>query len=555
MKKYFVIGIVLTLFLTSIIKAEDLYENQLNKGIINSDPYAYLLIEKAKNEKDKQESLLKEALKFSPHLPAVYFELSKTSFNLTTTGFFRTIDYLRQGIEKYRYNFWWSFMLTATITSSILISFFATILLYILIRIPLDLSLFKHDIEENKVKLSLLLAFVFSVLGPIFLLGSLLMLISFYKNKWGKSIFYSYLTVLIISPVILHIIALFFTAPASAEFKAIVDVNESRGNRYAISILKGKNDANAIFSYGLALKREGRYDEAIEAYNSLLKIKSDSRIYNNLANCYFAISNFEKAKELYLKAKEIKQTPAVLYNLSQVYRETLDFEKGEEYFLQAQKMNDKAVSMFTAISSRNPNRFVIDETFSFPEIWGLAKNIKVNSATSGFSFFKPTIIPLIAICMIVFFIFIDRHFKNRAYRCKRCGKIICPSCEKHILWGHMCRNCYRSIVRIDELDAKERVARLLTVYAHQTKRRNIMKLLSFILPGSAQIYAGSIIQGFLILWAFLFFFFLPFMNRVFIPEVPGSMPLWFNLLSLTILIIIYVVSNLVTRRRIARGWL
>ncbi len=555
MKKYFIIPIVLTLLLVSILKADNLYENQLNKGIINSDPYAYLLIEKAKNDKEKAGSFLKEALKFSPDLPAVYFELSKTSFNLTSTGFFQTIDYLRQGIEKYRHNFWWSFMLTATITSSILISFFTAILLYILIRIPMDLSLFKHDIEESRMKLLLLLAFIFSVLGPLFLLGSLLMLISFYSNKWGKSILYSYLAVLILSPVILHIVSLFFTAPASAELKGIVEVNESRGNKYAISILKGNNDTPALFSYALALKREGRYDESVEVYNSLLKIKPDSRIYNNLANCYFATGNFEKARELYLKAKEIKQTPAIFYNLSQVYRETLDFEKGEEYFLQAQKMNEEAVSMYRSIAGRNPNRLVIDETLSFPEIWGIAKNIKLKASTMGFSVVKTSIIPLIAIGMIAFFIFIDRRFKNRAYRCKRCGKIICPLCEKHILWGHMCRNCYRSIVRIDELDAKERVARLLTVYAHQTRRRNIIKFLSFILPGSAQIYAGSIVQGFLVLWAFLFFLFLPFMNRVFITEVPGSMPLWFNLLSFTILIIIYILSNLVTRRRVARGWL
>jgi tetratricopeptide (TPR) repeat protein len=555
MKKYSIFLIILILFLPSILKAGDLYENQLNKGIINSDLYAYLMIEKAKNDKEKAESFLREALKFSPDLPAAYFELSRASFNFTSNGFFQTVDYLRQGIEKYRHNFWWSFMFTATITSSIMISFFAAIFLLILIRISIDLSLFKHDIKENRVKLSLLLTFIFSVLGPLFLLGSLLMLISFYRDKWGKSVLYSYLSVLIISPVIFHIISLFFTAPASAELKGIVEVNESRGNSYAISILKGNNNASALFSYGLALKREGRYNEAIEVYDSVLKIKSDSRVYNNLANCYFAINNFEKAKELYLKAKEIKQTPAIFYNLSQVYRETLDFEKGEEYFLQAQKMDQQAVSMYRAIASRNPNRFVIDETLSFPEIWGIAKNIKVKVSTMGFSIVPPSLIPLIAIGMIAFFIFIDRYFKNRAYPCKRCGKIICPSCEKHILWGHMCRNCYRSIVRIDELDAKERVARLLAVYAYQTKRRNIIKLLSFILPGSAQIYAGSIVQGFLILWIFLFFLALPFMNRVFIPEVHGSMPLWFSLLSLAILIIIYIVSNFITRRRVARGWL
>lgn len=555
MKKFFIFLIALIVFLPSVVKADDFYEIQLNKGIKNSDSYAYLLIEKAKSDKEKAENFLKEALKYSPDLPSVYFELSKTNFNLTSNGFFQTIDYLRQGIEKYRHNFWWSFMFTATITSSFLISFFAAILIYVIIRIPLDIPLFMHDIKEDKVKLSILFSFIFSVLGPLFLLASMLILVSFYKNKWGKSILYAYLFFTIISPIIFYVLSLFFTVPVSKEIKGIVQVNESRGNRYALSVLKGSNNPSSLFSYGLALKREGRYDEAIEVYNSSLKIKPDPRIYNNLANCYFALSDFEKAKEFYLKSKEIKQTPAVLYNLSQIYRETLDFEKGEEFFLKAQGMDQKAVSKYRTIANRNPNRFVIDDTLSFSEIWGLVKNIKATPTTMGFSVIPSSLIPLVAIIMFAFFVFIDRRFKNWAYSCKRCGKIICSSCEKHILWGHMCRNCYRSIIKIDELDAKERIARLLTVYAHQTKRRNIIKILSFILPGSAQIYAGSYVQGFLITWIFMFFIFLPLMNKYFLPDVPGSMPQWFNLSSLAILLIVYIISNIFTRRRIARGWL
>ena len=65
---------------------------------------------------------------------------------------------------------------------------------------------------------------------------------------------------------------------------------------------------------------------------------------------------------------------------------------------------------------------------------------------------------------------------------------------------------------MDELEAKERVSKLLSIYEHQKKRRNIMKIFSFLMPGVSQIYAGKILVGVLFLWPFLFFLFIPVTN-------------------------------------------
>ena len=105
--------------------------------------------------------------------------------------------------------------------------------------------------------------------------------------------------------------------------------------------------------------------------------------------------------------------------------------------------------------------------------------------------------PVIALLMGILFFILNRHFENKAYRCNRCGKILCYHCEKHLLWRNMCLQCYRSLVKLDELDAKERVARLLTVYEHQKKRRTMIKALSFLIPGSGQLYAGTMLYGLL----------------------------------------------------------
>ena len=180
-------------------------------------------------------------------------------------------------------------------------------------------------------------------------------------KKWDRIALYLYLIVLLFSPLVFKAVSVIFTAPASGELKAVVEVNEAQGNTYALSVLSGKDNPVEVFSYALALKRDGRYGEAIDAYNKILALKPDPRTYNNLANCYVALNDFDKAKELYQKAIQMKPLPSTLYNLSQSYRVTLNFDKGEEYFLAAQRLDTDAVLNFRRTAGRNPNRFVVDE--------------------------------------------------------------------------------------------------------------------------------------------------------------------------------------------------
>jgi len=251
----------------------------------------------------------------------------------------------------------------------------------------------------------------------------------------------------------------------------------------------------------------------------------------------------------------MKPLPSALYNLSQVYREMLDFDKGEEYFLSAQRLDHDAVSRFRSIAGRNPNRFVIDEGLSVATLLDYAKRKTYHTSTVGLSPVHPIIMIVIALLMAALFYIFDQHFNTWAYRCNRCGKILCSKCEKHILWGHMCLQCYRSLVKLDELDAKERIAKLLNVYEYQKKKRDIIKLFSFIIPGSGQIYAGNILYGLLFLWLFLFFLSIPITNSIFVLGLSNFSHLWLNISSIFLMVVVYVVSNIITRRRLAKGWL
>jgi len=545
---------LLFLVVPSILSGEDFYNEQLNHGIRNSEPYAYMLIQQAELNKEQAKDILEEALKYSPDLPATYFALSKTSLEFSTEGVFKTIDYLLKGIGAYKQNFWWSFSIVYSLFTSAVGSLICSVIIIILIRLPVDIPLLSHDLKEDRTRIFSLLALVPAFISPLFFLGGVLVIIGMYMTKWNKLSVYVYFLFLLISPLLFDTAVMFLNALSSGTLKAIVQVNESKGNRYALSVLKGSDGYVEQFSYALALKREGGYHEAMNIYNKLVSERPTPEAYNNLANCYVALGDIETAKELYKRSIAIRKIPSNLYNLSVLSRETLDYDKGDEYFLSAQRLDREAVSEFRRIFSKNPNRFVIDESLTHSEFWKYAERT-LSRYTINFSLLPHIFISIGALVMMVFFYILNRRFKHVAYKCKRCGSILCNKCEKRVLWGRMCLRCYLSLVKLDELDAKERITRLLSVYKYQKTRRDIIKFISLILPGSGQVYAGSILNGLLFLWLFLFFLFIPITNTLFVPGTSYFSHSWLSVIALILMGVVYTACNIIIRRRLAKGWL
>jgi tetratricopeptide (TPR) repeat protein len=553
--KKFLISIFFILFIPSFIYGNNLYEEQLDKGLENFDAYSYFLIEKSRSDPSKAEEILLTAMRYSPNLPAVYFELSKVTFSFSTQGFFQSFDYMIRGIETYTKNFWWSFMAIGSLFMSLIISLILSFIIIVIVRLFRDIPLFSHDIMEQRSRISLFLLLISATAGPILFIGGVLILLGLYMKRKDRFVVYLYLLFLLLLPLILKTSSMFFSLPSSKVLKGVVLVNESKNNKYTLTALRNNNDDIALFSYALALKREGRYDEAIRIYNKLLSKKPDPKIYVNLANCYFAKGEIETAKKLYEKAIQIKPLVSAYYNLSQVARISLDLEKGEEYFLYAQRLDSEAVSKFQSIFGHNPNRFVIDEVIPTSDIWRYVLHKEIKVSNFGLSTIPLSIIPFIALFFMMLFYILNKRIKQRAYKCHKCGTILCPRCEKKILWGNMCPECFKTLVRLHELDARERIARLQLVYEHQKRNRRMMNIFSFIMPGFAQIYAGEILRGLFFLWTFLFLLSTLMLSSIFITGEPYSSHIWSTWGSIPLLIIVYIVSNIITRRRISRGWL
>lgn len=532
--------------------AEELYESRLDEGLSTTEPYSYLLITLAHQNRAQAKELIEKARRYSPDLPAVYFEMAKEGFRPSPNGILQGLDYFREGIKAYGRNFWWAFSLAGLASLSLFLSFLLSLLVVLIIRSPLDARLIVHEGREEKKRLLLLIIPLgLSLLGPVALAAGAFFLIGLYFKKENKALVYASLLFFAASPFLMKELSPFLSSPSS--LRAIVAVNEGKDNRYALWSLKGRNDFPSAFSYALALKREGHYQEAIEAYKGLAGrvLRPDPRVLINLGNAYYGFKDMEAAKEAYQKSIGVTPLPSAYYNLSQLYREMLDFPKGDEYFLGAAKLSPEAVTRFTSIASTNPNRFVVDETLPFSVLWEYAirsGNISLSAVDVPVFF--------LAVAMIPGFYFLNRKLKYRALRCKRCGAVFCSRCSRTVVWGEMCSRCFVSLVKIEEMDSRERVARLLSIYQSQSRRRNTTKLISYAIPGAGHIYSGKILAGFLFAWSFLFCLVLLVMNSLF--SASGVFPFtqgWITLLVVIFMVLSYVGAILHIRRRIHKGWL
>lgn len=528
--------------------AEDIYESRLDRGLKNNEPYSYVLIKKSHADPLRAKSLLTEAIKHSPDLPPAYFEMAKKSFSPSASGMFESLDYTIKGFKAYKENFWWLMSISGLFTASLMLSFVIALALVLAVRLFTDTPLLSHDIKENRKKILIAMLLVpLSFLGPLFFMTGSLLLLGLYFRGMNKTVVYASVLLLLLSPLCLGFINMFLSAPSS-ELRAISAVNESRDNKYAVSVLKNKDDFISLFSYGLALKREGHYEEAIAAYKKLLASHPNPRAYVNLGNSYAGVNDLAAAKESYKKSLELKPLASAYYNLSQVSRETLDFAKGEEYFTEAIKLSSESVSHFASAASQNPNRFVIDETLPISAMWeyaatGARRLIKITPLNSASSV-------IVSIALLALFCIMDSAFKQRAYRCQRCGVILCGKCGKGKLWGEMCSLCYKSLIKLDALDSRIRVAKQLEVQELQKKKRRIISFLSFAPPGIAHIYWGRILSGTLFLWLFVFLLLLILLKPLFSTGLSLFSHGWITMPSAIIMALLYLISNIDARRRL-----
>lgn len=529
-------------------------DSVLDRGLRDDEPYSYALSQRAEAAGPAEAKvLLEEAIRQSPDLPALYFKVSKAVLSASPWDLFEGISYAVEGLKAYKRSFWWSVSLAGLLYVSILGSLLISLAAVALIRLPMELPLLAHDISEDAKKLIIpAILLLMSLLGPLFFIVGVLCIIGLYLRKIDKTIVYIALLTIAVSPYLLRPVNMFYSS-STPENRAIVAVNEGRDNSYALQVLEGHKDYASMFSYALALKREGLYGKAIGLYEEMAREKPDQMVYTNLGNAYVAAGLTDMAKDYYMMAEKIRPSTRTLYNLSQVYRYTLDFQTGDRYFLDAAKLDSDMIAGFTAIASSNPNRFVMDETIPMGEL--LERTYADRKGVIDPFPVSPGAAAAVAVVVLAGFFIADIKTLNRAYRCTRCNKILCAKCTQGLQWRQTCRECYNSLVRIVDVDPKERVTKLLAVHERKSRMRTAVRLLSYAPPGIAHVYTGRVLAGFILIWLFAFSLLAVALNPLFSTGLSSSCHGWLNPLLIAAMVILYLASNMSIKRRLTRGWL
>ncbi len=512
--------------------------------------YAYSLLKEA-GERDDTEALalLEEAARLSPDNPAVYFELFSRSLTLNPREFFQSMSYLFDGIKAYGRNFWWSLNLTGVIAGAVLLTLFLLSLLIGAARLPLDIPLLKHEIEEDDRKAALLAVLVASLFGPYYFLASVCFLSFLHLKERARYASYLLLLSLALTPSLSRYLGAYLTASFSPDVKAVAAVNEGLSNAYALNTLKGKEGLPARFSYALALQREGRFEEAVQQYEGLLAEEEDPRFYVNLGNCYAGMNLLDRAMEMYKRAVGIRPLLSAYYNLSMVAREKLDFVVGDRYFLKAVRMDFDRVIRFRELRNDYETLSLMDETLSRDELTSLVMGGGFFPFDAGGSLaFLGFSLLLIAL------LYLKGDSWAPAVRCPKCGRLFCLKCERHLCWGGMCTECFRSMISFESRPS-ERINTILKTYNYIQRRRMLLAVLSYTIPGLTLIYSGRMFSGLVFSSLFLFSFSVLVLSRLFTFNIQPYSHGWLSFVAVLAMAAVYLSANIYTLRRLRKGWL
>ncbi len=541
-----------------------LSEYKAEQGLSNLEPQSIILTNegiKALEEGREKEAIafFEDAKELSPYLPQPYLYLAKAYFSLNKLTI--SLTYLLRGLRAFLNNFWWLFYAAGIFLISLLLALSASIIVLLIIFISSKFGLYIHEIVEDRKKIFLLVPSIILVfLGPIFGIFAFMLPFWAYMKKKEKALLYSLFLITALVIFTIPYFSSFLTVSKDTVLRNVVKVNSGLYTGETIDIAKNKQIYEAAFTYAIELKRKGRYKDAIKVYEELLDQRDDVRVYNNIANSYVGLGNYDTAFAYYNKALQSAELASTYYNMSQLFRETLNFSNAERYYREALKIDPKKVALYTAIKGTSMNRFVMDEVLSNKDLWALAFKQASNNSLSRnmvrmFSFMKREGSAFLILLITAAFFLYDRKASSLAYRCKECGRIYCSRCEKKLYREDVCLTCHKTVILRSTLSPRERLEKIIEKQSFITRRKQMLKILTLILPGSGHTYYGWPVYGFFILLSSTFFFFSALMWIYFFPPVSMTQTsALFKWLSVSGLAVVYVAAVVNVFWRVNRKW-
>jgi tetratricopeptide (TPR) repeat protein len=340
-------------------------------------------------------------------------------------------------------------------------------------------------------------------------------------------------------------------------YRRILEMNQSR-----------PEDRDLLQAVGLVEKRMGKFPEAERRFTEMARLDPDSGpAYNNLGNVYLVTNRPDQAMEAYRRAAQLEPGRGeAYYNLGQAYLLKLRMKEAEAEFQKAKTLQPSSISYYTSISSRHPNRLVIDRNFDLRQVWR-----RILASTPEREAFARSLwgilwggVPLeygeIAFGAVFLLLAMVHLFSSRmsfVRNCDRCGKIICSRCTRSRVIGSQCVQCLNAFSANASADPAGVKKKRKEVARHQAWQISFPQRISLFLPGSGHLMRGNSREG-----VFFLFLFALFLTQVFfrlkqfpapVVSIPGFSWPWAGLTAFLFLLFYILVQYRMAQLRSKGG--
>jgi len=240
-----------------------------------------------------------------------------------------------------------------------------------------------------------------------------------------------------------------------------------------------------------------------------------SQAFNNLGNVYLATDRPNQAVEAYKKALQLGTSKAEShYNLGQAYLLNLLLNEAEAEFRRAKELKPQLISYYTSISSRNPNRMVIDQTIVPLQLWKRVffDNPEGQKIAQGYWEFLWHGVPLkygevMVAAILGLLVLMQTLTGNRPLirNCEKCGRPICSQCTRSPVMGKQCSQCITAFSTSRSADPQVVKHKRAEVSQYQSRKRSLTQWLSLVLPGVGHLLLGRAKEGTIYLFLLILF--------------------------------------------------
>lgn len=533
-------------FIRSLEELEKLYQWKLNQGIRNHYSYGQAIIRESQDlaglgKFSLSLSFLNYAEKMAPDLSLVARAKSQVLWrekNPLGKNFLKALQVWLQSIYLSFKNLEEALPQLINLISLIFLSFLAIFIIFSFVLLfryyPFCAHHWHHLFgAESNLKIwgiiPLLILLIPLALGwgwlGLFIFWFIVLTI--YTSRTDRRVMVILLLLLLLCPTGLRLYSSFLISLGSNGNLEVIRANSGvyEANLYKKILALAKSnpqDAELWHTRALLEKKQGRYEEAEKNFLKFGQSEPNSLSFlNNLANIYLITHRLDKAVEFYQKAIKLNPSRAEIhYNLGQAYLLNLQLAEAEAQFQQARKLDPYLISYYTSISTKNPNRLVIDLPLEWPRLWKRLINKTPEREEVAESIWKILLGPIplkygeVVLGLTLFlFILISKFWGGSVSikRCSKCGRRICGQCLRSLVIGQQCAQCLHTFSSYSEVDPQTRQLKKLEVAEYQRRRYFWTKFLSRLFPGAGHLYLGYSGEGiiylfisFLIIWKIIF---------------------------------------------------